>query len=83
MFRSKARVRPEVASYFAVMRASADGNGKVADLRQVVDAKSGETRGSVYEAMRAKLCAYFGCQDAPGKLQVVEFTIEPNELAGR
>ncbi len=87
MLRFKAQVEPEAASYFALMRATGIGNltqsEKTVDTHRVIDAGSGETRGSVYEAMRASLCAYFGCEDAPGKLQVIEFSIEPNELAGR
>jgi hypothetical protein len=81
MFGTKARAGRTPATYFALMRASIDGQEKIADMRQVVDAQSGETRSSVYEAMRTRLCAYFGCKDAPGELQVIEFSIDPNELS--
>jgi hypothetical protein len=84
MFWSKAPANREAVSYFAVMRAAGISqlakSEKTVDLRRVVDARSGETRSSVYEAMRKSLCAYFGCEDAPGKLQVVEFSITANEL---
>lgn len=84
MFSLKARAGREAKSYFAFMRATGISDltqsEKTVDTHRVIDAGSGETRASVYKAMRASLCAYFGCEDAPGKLQVVEFSITANEL---